>query len=156
MALESCEFWSAFCEASVEPGVLQPFLGRLIPVLLKNMVYDEYDEEVGEAEAAEEAALSGQAPAEDREQEVKPFIARCGPTLHMCRRGTPVPWTQLLVFGALLDFVNLWAAPGVFRSALRLQAQAQYLHESWHSTRCVHASSGWWSAYQPPHVERLS
>ena len=53
VALESCEFWSAFCEASVEPGVLQPFLGRLIPVLLKNMVYDEYDEEVSEAEAAE-------------------------------------------------------------------------------------------------------
>ena len=111
MALESCEFWSAFCEASVEPGVLQPFLGRLIPVLLKNMVYDEYDEEVGEAEAAEEAALSGQAPAEDREQEVKPFIARCGSSPHMCWMGTPGPWTQLLVFGALLDFVNLWAAP---------------------------------------------
>ena len=77
MALESCEFWSAFCEASVEPGVLQPFLGRLIPVLLKNMVYDEYDEEVSEAEAAEEAAVSGQAPAEERDQEVKPFIHRC-------------------------------------------------------------------------------
>ena len=76
VALESCEFWSAFCEASVEPGVLQPFLGRLIPVLLKNMVYEEYDEEVSEAEAAEEAALSGQAPSEEREQEVKPFIAR--------------------------------------------------------------------------------
>ena len=58
--------------------MLQPFLGRLIPVLLKNMVYDEYDEEVSEAEAAEEAALSGQAPSEEREQEVKPFIARCG------------------------------------------------------------------------------
>ena len=44
MALESCEFWSAFCEAAVSqpdrlnPEVLRPFLGRLVPVLLKNMV----------------------------------------------------------------------------------------------------------------------
>ena len=77
VALESCEFWSAFCEASVEPSVLQPFLGRLIPVLLKNMVYDEYDEEVSEAEAAEENAMNGHAPVEERDQEVKPFINRC-------------------------------------------------------------------------------
>lgn len=46
VALESCEFWSAFCEAAVEPGVLRPFLSRLVPVLLRNMVYDDYDEEV--------------------------------------------------------------------------------------------------------------
>ena len=44
VALESCEFWSAFCEASVaqpdrlNPEILRPFLGRLVPVLLKNMV----------------------------------------------------------------------------------------------------------------------
>ncbi len=44
MALESCEFWSAFCEAAVSqpdrlnPEILRPFLGRLVPVLLKNMV----------------------------------------------------------------------------------------------------------------------
>lgn len=44
VALESCEFWSAFCEAAVSqpetlsPDVLRPFLGRLVPVLLKNMV----------------------------------------------------------------------------------------------------------------------
>lgn len=44
VALESCEFWSAFCEAAVSqpdrlnPEVLRPFLGRLVPVLLKNMV----------------------------------------------------------------------------------------------------------------------
>ena len=46
VALESCEFWTAFCEAKVQPSTLRPFLGRLVPVLLKNMVYDEYDEEV--------------------------------------------------------------------------------------------------------------
>jgi transportin-1 len=44
VALESCEFWSAFCEAAVSqpdrlsPEVLRPYLGRLVPVLLKNMV----------------------------------------------------------------------------------------------------------------------
>lgn len=76
VALESCEFWSAFCEAAVDAGLLRPFLGRLIPVLLKNMVYDEYDEEVSEAEAAEEAALAGTADVEDRDQDVKPFMPK--------------------------------------------------------------------------------
>ena len=71
VALESCEFWTAFCEAQVEPGVLRPFLGRLVPVLLKNMVYDEYDEEVQDAEAAEDADQS-----EETDQEIKPFISR--------------------------------------------------------------------------------
>lgn len=71
VALESCEFWTAFCEAQVEPAVLRPFLGRLVPVLLKNMVYDEYDEEVQDAEAAEDADT-----ADDKDQEIKPFISR--------------------------------------------------------------------------------
>jgi len=71
VALESCEFWTAFCEAQVEPGVLRPFLGRLVPVLLKNMVYDEYDEEVQDAEAAEDADHG-----DDKDQEIKPFVRR--------------------------------------------------------------------------------
>lgn len=79
MALESCEFWSAFCEAAVEPGVLRPFLGRLIPVLLRNMVYDEYDEEVADAEAAEEAAFAGTPQQDERDQEIKPFHPKCAP-----------------------------------------------------------------------------
>ena len=52
--------------------MLRPFLGRLVPVLLKNMVYDEYDEEVQDAEAAEDADT-----ADDKDQEIKPFISRC-------------------------------------------------------------------------------
>ena len=52
--------------------MLRPFLGRLVPVLLKNMVYDEYDEEVQDAEAAEDADQ-----AEEKDQEIKPFISRC-------------------------------------------------------------------------------
>jgi len=79
VALESCEFWSAFCEAAVDSGPLRPFLGRLIPVLLKNMVYDEYDEEVSEAEATEEAVLSGTAQTEEREQDIRPFHPKCDP-----------------------------------------------------------------------------
>ncbi|KAL0043428.1 hypothetical protein WJX79_004487 [Trebouxia sp. C0005] len=71
VALESCEFWTAFCEAQVEPGVLRPFLGRLVPVLLKNMVYDEYDEEVQDAEAAEDADHG-----DEKDHEIKPFVRR--------------------------------------------------------------------------------
>ena len=51
LALESCEFWSAFCEARLSPELLQPHLQTLIPVLLKNMVYEEDDEEVGQGSA---------------------------------------------------------------------------------------------------------
>ncbi|CAL8464616.1 g4151 [Coccomyxa elongata] len=81
VALESCEFWSAFCEAAVSqpetlsPDVLRPFLGRLVPVLLKNMVYDEYDEEVANVEAAEEAASCG-IVVEDKDAEIKPFLPK--------------------------------------------------------------------------------
>jgi transportin-1 len=71
VALESCEFWTAFCEASVEPDLLRPFLPRLIPVLLKNMVYDEYDDEVQEAEAAEHPQLN-----DKRNENLKPFNSR--------------------------------------------------------------------------------
>lgn len=46
VALESCEFWSAFCDAQLDPAVMRPFLPRLVPVLLKNMVFEEHDEEV--------------------------------------------------------------------------------------------------------------
>lgn len=71
VALESCEFWSAFGESQTDEEVLKPFLPRLLPVLLKNMVFDEYDEEVEEAENAE--ALSG-GEQQDRDQDLKPHI----------------------------------------------------------------------------------
>lgn len=38
VALESCEFWTAFVEAQIAPEVLRPFLPQLLPILLKNMV----------------------------------------------------------------------------------------------------------------------
>jgi hypothetical protein len=55
VALESCEFWSAFCEAQIPSTVLAEFLPRLIPVLMKNMMFDELDDEVLEVEAADDA-----------------------------------------------------------------------------------------------------
>ena len=73
LALEASEFWAAFCDAAADPGILRPFLPRLVPILLHNMVYDEFDDEVADAEAAEEAA-----GVPDRDEDVKPFIHRRG------------------------------------------------------------------------------
>lgn len=38
IAVEACEFWTAFCESEVDKDVLRPSLPRVLPVLLKNMV----------------------------------------------------------------------------------------------------------------------
>lgn len=32
MAVESCEFWAAFCDSQLESDVLRPFLPRILPV----------------------------------------------------------------------------------------------------------------------------
>jgi len=56
VALESCEFWAAFCEADLERDtveVLREFTPKLIPMLLTNMKYAEDDEEVLNAEEDE-------------------------------------------------------------------------------------------------------
>jgi len=47
VALESCEFWCAYCEAELSLDyyqVLREFIPQLIPVLLTNMAYAEDDE----------------------------------------------------------------------------------------------------------------
>ncbi|GLI64504.1 hypothetical protein VaNZ11_007770 [Volvox africanus] len=72
VALAAAEFWTAYLELQLDPGLLRPYLARLIPILLKNMVFDEYDDEVADAEAAEGAATQE----EDRDQDVKPFMPR--------------------------------------------------------------------------------
>ncbi|XP_006364503.1 transportin-1 isoform X1 [Solanum tuberosum] len=64
VALESCEFWSAYCDAQLPPENLREFLPRLIPVLLSNMVYADDDESLLEAE--EDGSLP------DRDQDIKP------------------------------------------------------------------------------------
>ena len=43
-------------------------------------MYDEYDEEVAAAEAAEEAAIAGRT-LEDKDAEIKPFLPKCAPSL---------------------------------------------------------------------------
>ncbi|GLC37773.1 hypothetical protein PLESTB_001475300 [Pleodorina starrii] len=72
VALAAAEFWTAYLDLQMDPALLRPYLARLIPVLLKNMVFDEYDDEVAEAEAAEGSATQ----TEDRDQDVKPFMPR--------------------------------------------------------------------------------
>ncbi|KAK4378198.1 hypothetical protein RND71_000060 [Anisodus tanguticus] len=64
VALEACEFWSAYCDAQLPPENLREFLPRLIPVLLSNMVYADDDESLLEAE--EDGSLP------DRDQDIKP------------------------------------------------------------------------------------
>ncbi|RMZ52138.1 hypothetical protein APUTEX25_001528, partial [Auxenochlorella protothecoides] len=74
VAIESCEFWSALCEYGDDATVLRPFLPRLLPVLLSNMVFEEHDDEVAEAEAAEQgAAAAGFGHAAERAADIKPF-----------------------------------------------------------------------------------
>lgn len=72
VAVEACEFWSEYPESGLDLDALKPFLPRILLVLLGNMVWDEYDEEVAEAEAAEEEGLSGGTPERDRDSDVKP------------------------------------------------------------------------------------
>ncbi|KAL9333162.1 hypothetical protein Peur_073301 [Populus x canadensis] len=64
VALEACEFWSAYCNAQLPLENLREFLPRLIPVLLSNMAYADDDESLAEAE--EDESLP------DRDQDLKP------------------------------------------------------------------------------------
>ncbi|KAK4775281.1 hypothetical protein SAY86_010216 [Trapa natans] len=64
VALESCEFWSTYCESQLPPDNLREVLPRLIPVLLSNMAYAEDDESLVDAE--EDGSLP------DRDQDIKP------------------------------------------------------------------------------------
>lgn len=64
VALEACEFWSAYCDAQLPIQSLRDFLPRLIPVLLSNMAYAEDDESLVDAE--EDESLP------DRDQDLRP------------------------------------------------------------------------------------
>ncbi|PIN01121.1 Karyopherin (importin) beta 1 [Handroanthus impetiginosus] len=66
VALEACEFWSAYCEAELPAENLSEFLPRLIPILLSNMAYADDDESLIEAE--EDGSLP------DRDQDLKPHF----------------------------------------------------------------------------------
>ncbi|KAJ0241878.1 Transportin-1 [Hirschfeldia incana] len=64
VALEACEFWSAYCDAQLPPYNLKELLPRLIPVLLSNMAYADDDESLLDAEEDESQP--------DRDQDLKP------------------------------------------------------------------------------------
>ncbi|KAF2552995.1 hypothetical protein F2Q68_00033829 [Brassica cretica] len=64
VALEACEFWSAYCDAQLPTENLKEFLPRLIPVLLSNMAYADDDESLLDAEEDESQP--------DRDQDLKP------------------------------------------------------------------------------------
>ncbi|MQL89605.1 hypothetical protein Taro_022175 [Colocasia esculenta] len=64
VALEACEFWSAYCDGNMPSEGLREFLPRLIPVLLSNMVYTDDDEALIDAEDDESIP--------DRDEDLKP------------------------------------------------------------------------------------
>lgn len=64
VALEACEFWSAYGEAQLNPELLREFLQRLIPILLSNMVYANDDESLIDAEEDDSQP--------DRDQDIRP------------------------------------------------------------------------------------
>jgi hypothetical protein len=75
VALEACEFWLAFAEQDDLRENLRPFLPRVIPVLLKGMVYSEMDL----------LTLGGDeddAHIQDREQDIKPRFHRAAVVEH--------------------------------------------------------------------------
>ncbi|XP_047309136.1 transportin-1-like [Impatiens glandulifera] len=64
VALQACEFWSAYCDAQLPPEILREFIPQIIPILLSTMVYADDDEAVNDAEE------DGSQP--DRDQDLKP------------------------------------------------------------------------------------
>jgi transportin-1 len=72
VALEASEFWTVFSEAGFDGNVLRPFVPRVIPLLLTNMKFDEYDEEVADAEEAEVGITS------DETKELRPHHGKSG------------------------------------------------------------------------------
>ena len=71
IAVIACEFWSALPESGLDIAILRPYLPRLLPILLRHMVWEEYDDEVTEAENAEAEALRG-VVAVEKDSEIKP------------------------------------------------------------------------------------
>ncbi|KAF3322234.1 Transportin-1 [Carex littledalei] len=64
VALEACEFWSAYCDGNMPLEGLREYIPRLIPILLSNMVYADDDEALDDVEEDESFP--------DRDQDLKP------------------------------------------------------------------------------------
>ncbi|KAJ3339678.1 hypothetical protein HDU93_007904 [Gonapodya sp. JEL0774] len=70
VALEACEFWLAFAEQDGMRDKLEPYLDRIIPVLLKGMVYSDIDIAIYEGEEEDDAEVP------DQDQDIKPTFAK--------------------------------------------------------------------------------
>eukprot|EP00993_Chasmostoma_nieuportense_P000054 NODE_104_length_3154_cov_167.802775_g97_i0.p1 GENE.NODE_104_length_3154_cov_167.802775_g97_i0~~NODE_104_length_3154_cov_167.802775_g97_i0.p1 ORF type:complete len:897 (-),score=211.37 NODE_104_length_3154_cov_167.802775_g97_i0:408-3098(-) len=46
LALEACEFWSSIAEMEVAVADIKPYIPQLLPILLKGMIYSEFDRSV--------------------------------------------------------------------------------------------------------------
>ncbi|KAH9809912.1 armadillo-type protein [Melampsora americana] len=69
VALEACEFWLAFGEDIRLRGHLLNYLEKVVPVLLKGMIYSELDLMMLDNDDEDEAVP-------DREQDIKPHVYR--------------------------------------------------------------------------------
>ncbi|KXS22101.1 ARM repeat-containing protein [Gonapodya prolifera JEL478] len=69
VALEACEFWLAFAEQDEMRDKLEPYLDRIIPVLLKGMVYSDEDVVLYQGE-------DDDAEVPDQDQDIKPTFAK--------------------------------------------------------------------------------
>ncbi|RKP06775.1 Transportin-PC [Thamnocephalis sphaerospora] len=65
VALEACEFWLTFAEQDQMRDHLLPYLPRIVPILLRGMVYNEMDILTLLGDAEDESAP-------DREEDIKP------------------------------------------------------------------------------------
>ncbi|KAI5290413.1 hypothetical protein KEM54_001611 [Ascosphaera aggregata] len=68
LALDAAEFWLGVCDHPVLQAALAPYLHQVVPVLLRNMIYDEDD-------AAYLMEEEDDAEEEDREEDLKPQFA---------------------------------------------------------------------------------
>lgn len=100
VAIEACEFWSAFCDSPVDAERLRPRLNEVVALLLDGMVFDEDDEEVLEIEDAEERALH----AERADGGARDAAAAEEPLAPSARESAPVAaWTLRRSSAAGLD-----------------------------------------------------
>ena len=87
-------------------------------------MYDEYDEEVAAAEAAEEAAIAGRT-LEDKDAEIKPFLPKCA----------------LVIFPALMHAHHA-CMPNVLMGTGSPQVGSEELMQDRKGQACIHSSGG--------------
>eukprot|EP00124_Ichthyophonus_hoferi_P003751 Ihof_evm2s348 gene=Ihof_evmTU2s348 len=86
VALESCEFWLAFADQDSARQCLEPFLGRLIPVLVNGMRYSEVDIILLKGDVEEDEMVP------DRDEDIAPRHAKSKKThVNITPGGDQVP-----------------------------------------------------------------